>query len=129
PLLVVGSEGFDPAGAAELRAAGAEVLTLPTEEGRLSVRAFLDELGRRRMTNVLVEGGAAVLGSFLDARAIDEVHVFLAPRLVGGAAARAAVAGQGVERIAEALRLLEWTVGQLDGDVYIHALLTEPAPS
>jgi diaminohydroxyphosphoribosylaminopyrimidine deaminase / 5-amino-6-(5-phosphoribosylamino)uracil reductase len=41
---------------------------------------LLDELGRRRMTNLLVEGGAQVLGSLFDAELIDEVHVFVSPR-------------------------------------------------
>ena len=39
---------------------------------------LLEELGRRQMTNVLVEGGGQLLGSLFDARAVDEVHVFLA---------------------------------------------------
>ena len=52
---------------------------------RRGIGELLDELGRRRFTNVLVEGGGEVLGGFLDAGEIDEVHVFVAPRLAGGA--------------------------------------------
>jgi diaminohydroxyphosphoribosylaminopyrimidine deaminase/5-amino-6-(5-phosphoribosylamino)uracil reductase len=81
---------------------------------------LLDELGRRRMTNVLVEGGAEVLGSFLDAGELDDVHVYLAPKLVGGAAARTAVAGKGVARVADALTLTNWQVESIDGDVLLH---------
>src|SRR5205807_60402 len=81
---------------------------------------LLNELGRRRMTNVLVEGGAGVLGSFLDAGEVDEVHVFLAPRLVGGAEARTAAAGQGVARIAEGLVLADWEIETVEGDAYLH---------
>ncbi len=84
------------------------------------VRALLDEMGRRRMTNVLVEGGAGVLGSFLDAGEIDEVHVFVAPRLAGGAAAKTPIGGHGVEKIADALTLTEWRAEMAGGDVYLH---------
>jgi diaminohydroxyphosphoribosylaminopyrimidine deaminase / 5-amino-6-(5-phosphoribosylamino)uracil reductase len=72
------------------------------------------------MTNVLVEGGSEVLGSFLDAGEIDEVHVFIAPRLAGGAAARTPLGGRGVGHIAEALRLAEWRAAMVEEDVYIH---------
>ena len=41
------------------------------ERRRPSVSALLAELGKRRMTNLLVEGGAEILGSFRDARLID----------------------------------------------------------
>jgi diaminohydroxyphosphoribosylaminopyrimidine deaminase/5-amino-6-(5-phosphoribosylamino)uracil reductase len=60
-----------------------------------------------------------VLGSFLDAGAIDEVHVFVAPRLAGGAAALTPLGGRGVERIAEAMRLTGWEVEPIEGDLYI----------
>ncbi|HVS37933.1 MAG TPA: bifunctional diaminohydroxyphosphoribosylaminopyrimidine deaminase/5-amino-6-(5-phosphoribosylamino)uracil reductase RibD, partial [Gemmataceae bacterium] len=120
---------------AALRALGCEVLTppltprpLPPGErargegagGRTDVMALLAELGRRRMTNALVEGGSGVLGSFLDAGVIDEVHVSIAPCLAGGAEARTPVGGRGVEKIAEALRLTETRVEVLDGDVFVH---------
>jgi len=103
---------------------GCELLALPAEGGRPAVTALLGELGRRRMTNVLVEGGSEVLGSFLDAGAIDEVHVFIAPRLAGGAGAKSPVGGRGVERIAESLALTDWEVTTVDGgapqDILLH---------
>ena len=104
----------------ELTALGCEVLCVPEKDGRPEVNALLTELGGRRMTNVLVEGGASVLGSFLDAGAIDEVQVFVAPKLVGGAGALAPVGGLGVERMADALPLSEWRVKMIEGDVLLH---------
>jgi diaminohydroxyphosphoribosylaminopyrimidine deaminase/5-amino-6-(5-phosphoribosylamino)uracil reductase len=97
-----------------------EVLSLPAGDRVGGVLALLDELGRRRFTNVLVEGGSGVLGSFLDAGEIDEVHVFVAARLAGGAAALTPVGGQGVARMADAVRLTGWEIEQIEGDLYIH---------
>jgi diaminohydroxyphosphoribosylaminopyrimidine deaminase/5-amino-6-(5-phosphoribosylamino)uracil reductase len=93
-----------------------------------NVGALLAELGRRRFTNVLVEGGGQVHGSFLDAGEVDEVHVFMAPRVAGGADARTPVAGRGAERIAEALALSHSTVELLDGDVYFRGWRGEGSP-
>jgi diaminohydroxyphosphoribosylaminopyrimidine deaminase/5-amino-6-(5-phosphoribosylamino)uracil reductase len=120
PLLVATVAGVEGRRVAELQGRGCEVLALPAESGRPTVSALLNELGRRRMTNILVEGGAAVLGSFLDAAAIDEVHVFIAPRLAGGAEAKTPIGGRGVDRIAETLHLAECHVEQVDGDVFLH---------
>jgi len=133
PTVVVTAAGEDTPSAAALRERGCEVLSLPADAGRLTIDALLAELGRRQMTNLLVEGGAGVLGSFLDARAVDEVHVFLAPRLVGGATALTPVGGRGAERIADALALAEWQVREVEGDVYlrglVHSAASAPAPA
>jgi diaminohydroxyphosphoribosylaminopyrimidine deaminase/5-amino-6-(5-phosphoribosylamino)uracil reductase len=106
--------------AAELRDAGCELLILPDDKGRLALAALLDELGRRRMTNLLVEGGSAVLGSLLDASEIDEVHVWIAPSLLGGSEALTPAGGRGAERIADALSFTDLSVETLAGDVLIH---------
>ncbi|MBU0637553.1 MAG: bifunctional diaminohydroxyphosphoribosylaminopyrimidine deaminase/5-amino-6-(5-phosphoribosylamino)uracil reductase RibD [Planctomycetes bacterium] len=71
----------------------------------VSLRAVLDVLGEHQMTNVLVEGGGRVLGGFFDQRLADEVHIYMAPLLVGGVAAVNALNGRGVRTMAEALRL------------------------
>jgi diaminohydroxyphosphoribosylaminopyrimidine deaminase/5-amino-6-(5-phosphoribosylamino)uracil reductase len=103
-----------------LRQAGCEMLIpSPEHEGSPRVSMLLDRLGERRWTNLLVEGGSDVLGRFLDARAIDEVHVFIAPRLVGGGGGTTAVGGQGVDALADAWNLSAWDVQVLDGDVYL----------
>ena len=72
------------------------------------------------MTNVLVEGGSALLGSFRDAGVIDEVHVFIAPRLLGGASARTPIGGHGVEKVAEALELDRWEFESIGRDLLVH---------
>ena len=95
------------------REAGAEVIA----DSRLSVTGILEELGRRRMTNLLLEGGAGVFGSFADA--IDELHVFVAPKFLGGG--HPATAGAGVARIADASRFT-LTATTCGDDVYLHGV-------
>ena len=97
--------------------AGAEVIALPD----CTVPAILADLGRRRFTNVLVEGGAGVLGAFRDADAIDEVHAYIAPMLAGGATAPGPLGGFGVERIADATRFEDVRVEAVGSDVLVIA--------
>jgi len=69
--------------------------------GRLPVARVLAELGRRDIQSVLVEGGAGVHGALVDARLLDRVAVFVAPKLVGAGVAIAAGAGWPVPRAVE----------------------------
>jgi len=78
--------------AAALRNAGAEILELPADKwsvgeadgnGGIDLHALLNELGRRRMTHLLVEGGPTVLQHFLHANLADEVRVYTAPHTLG----------------------------------------------
>jgi diaminohydroxyphosphoribosylaminopyrimidine deaminase/5-amino-6-(5-phosphoribosylamino)uracil reductase len=119
PVLVSTSARADDRATARLRSLGVEVFCHGQDDRVSAVAALLEELGRRRMTNVLVEGGSGVLGSFLDAREVDEVHVFVSPRLAGGGMAKTPVGGRGVERIGHAIPLAGWQIETLDGDVYL----------
>ena len=49
----------------------------------VDLRALLDELGRREILTLLVEGGGQVHGAFLAAGLADEVALLLAPKLIG----------------------------------------------
>ena len=107
-----------------LEAAGGEVVSVPADEHtHPDVTACLHELGRRRLTNLLVEGGSSVLGSFFDRRLIDEVHVFVAPRLIGGSAARSPLGGEGLTSPDLSATLTGLRVEQVDGDLYVQGRL------
>jgi diaminohydroxyphosphoribosylaminopyrimidine deaminase/5-amino-6-(5-phosphoribosylamino)uracil reductase len=127
PLLVVTSPGASSDNISRLQECGAEVLVLPqvaeqpaTRSGeRVDLDRLFAELGRRQFTNVLVEGGSHLLGSLFDGGFVDEVHVFVAPKIVGGAAAPSAVAGEGWAEMKFVSTLPSVAVAQVGDDVYI----------
>jgi len=110
--------------AAEQRAGlsrrGIEILALPADErGRVDLRALLEELGRREVTSLLVEGGGTILEAFFRARLVDRVLAFIAPRIIGGQEAPSAVAGEGVAHLVDAPHLERMRVEVVGGDLLI----------
>jgi diaminohydroxyphosphoribosylaminopyrimidine deaminase/5-amino-6-(5-phosphoribosylamino)uracil reductase len=120
PVLVAVGEEAKSESCQRLTSAGVEVFRCNGSTHEARIASLLDELGRRRMTNVLVEGGSRLLGSLFDAQAVDEAHIFIAPKFAGGQAATSPVGGVGVERMTSALKLADISIEELDGDVYVH---------
>lgn len=110
---------------AALEASGCEILTF-AGGGPVPIVPLLENLGGRGWTNLLVEGGGRVLGSFLDAGQVDAVEVFIAPILEGGDHPLTPARGRGLAAMAEALRLGRHEVSVLDGDVRISGTLPRP---
>jgi diaminohydroxyphosphoribosylaminopyrimidine deaminase / 5-amino-6-(5-phosphoribosylamino)uracil reductase len=117
PVLVVTAS--ESQANADLRASGCEVWVGPGNAVRLDVKAVLDELGKRRMTNVLVEGGAETLGSFFDAGQVNEIWAFVAPKIFGGAG-KGPVGGTGVANLADAMHESDCRVEHVGEDWLIH---------
>jgi len=119
-LLIAVTESAPANRCQRLQELGAEVFVLTGEDHPTQMQSLLAELGRRKLTNLLVEGGAKVLGTLLDMRAIDEVHAFIAPKLIGGQSAPSAIGGQGIAVMGEALLLRDPDVNVVDGDIHVH---------
>ncbi|WP_339846760.1 bifunctional diaminohydroxyphosphoribosylaminopyrimidine deaminase/5-amino-6-(5-phosphoribosylamino)uracil reductase RibD [uncultured Halopseudomonas sp.] len=85
PVLVACRLGETPV--EDYRAAGAELLTLPRGDGQyVDLEALLRLLATRSCNEVLVETGAGLAGAFLQAGLVDELIVYMAPRLLGSLA-------------------------------------------
>lgn len=91
-----------------LERAGAIVWTF--RGGRVPVQTLLRRLAAEGILSVMVEGGGEVLGSFIDAHAVDRFFWFAAPLVIGSADARPSVAGRGVARVADATRLRDISI-------------------
>lgn len=86
-----------------LKDEGVEVVQIA--EGGRNLFGVLQELGKRDLQSVIVEGGATVAGAFCDAKLIDKISFFIAPMIIGGKDAPTAIGGQGAQQIAGAMRL------------------------
>ena len=125
PLVIVTSRAADRSHVEALRAAGAEVVASAGGTERERVLDGLTKLGGLGITSLLLEGGPKLAGSFLDAREIDELRLFVAPIVLGGRGARAPFEGEGTVLIADAQQAASLEVEMVDEDVLLRVRLRE----
>jgi diaminohydroxyphosphoribosylaminopyrimidine deaminase/5-amino-6-(5-phosphoribosylamino)uracil reductase len=125
PLIVVVSRAAPRNDTEALSAAGVEVIVASGENEPARVRSALDQLAGLDIAAVLLEGGPHLAGAFLDAGEIDEVRLFLAPMLLGGANARDPLEGEGVARINDAIKAMTLDCSRVGDDVLISARVRE----
>lgn len=79
---------------------------------KLDLRWLLKKLGSENVTSLLVEGGGEVNASFISGGFAQRVAFFYAPKILGGRDARTAVAGGGILRLEDAMKLcgVKWQV-------------------
>jgi diaminohydroxyphosphoribosylaminopyrimidine deaminase/5-amino-6-(5-phosphoribosylamino)uracil reductase len=98
----------------------AETLVLPgTGDGRVGLGPLLDELGKRGILSLLVEGGADVHASFFAEGLVDKVQAYIAPIVIGGRQAPGPVGGEGVQRLQDAVRLIGIETRRIGDDLSI----------
>jgi diaminohydroxyphosphoribosylaminopyrimidine deaminase/5-amino-6-(5-phosphoribosylamino)uracil reductase len=122
PVWIAVCDGADPSRLAVLQALGCTIFHFPGP-ARVPIVPLLEELGRRQVTNLLVEGGGQGLGSFLDAGQVDAVEVFIAPILEGGSHPFGPARGLGSARMADALRLDWHETRSINGDIHLRGTI------
>ncbi len=66
-----------------LEALGADVRCLPNASGKVDLAALIDDLGRREVNELHIEAGHKLNGSLLQAGLVDELLIYLAPKMLG----------------------------------------------
>ncbi len=126
PVTVVVASGTTSRQVGALREAGVDVVTAADGE-RVDLTRALQTLAERDILSVFVEGGAELAGTLVADGLVVRVAWFLAPFLIGGAGAPGAIGGIGLERLADAPRLLDPDVTLVGDDVLVQARL-RPLP-
>lgn len=102
-----------------LQQAGAEVLVCPAVDGRVCLKTLWLELGKRNVQRLLLEGGTILAGSALKSDLIDQLMIFVAPKLIGGASDYGIFAGEGCQKLANAVPIAKLHYEQVGEDILI----------
>ncbi len=117
PVLVATALRSDDPKALRLAQLGVEVVSVPNDFGKVDLAALMDELGARGVDSVLAEGGGGLHEALFKAGLVNQVTVYVAPKVVGGIDAKSPVEGAGVDLMAEAYLLGEPKVELFGNDV------------
>ncbi|MDH7576497.1 MAG: bifunctional diaminohydroxyphosphoribosylaminopyrimidine deaminase/5-amino-6-(5-phosphoribosylamino)uracil reductase RibD [Bacillota bacterium] len=120
PTVIATVKGKGPPEKKELLAAsGVEVWELPEQEGRINLSCLMDELGKREVLSVLLEGGSTLNASSLAASIIDKFIFFIAPKIIGGGSAPGPFGGSGFKTLKDAFRISEMRYTKVGEDLMI----------
>lgn len=111
-----------------LEGQGVVVLVLPDQEGRVSLKDLVKELGHRDIASLMIEGGTEVNASALQAGIVDKIVWFVAPRLLGGKEVLGVIGGPSPLSLGEALIIRDLRCRQVGEDLMLEGYL-EKAPA
>ena len=104
---------------------GARVLAMDCGEDAIDLRALMQELGKMKITSLLIEGGGHVNGSALRAGIVDKVCMFFAPKIVGGDDGVPVCCGSGPALMSDSLTMKNIRVRRFAEDVMIEGYLRQ----
>lgn len=100
-----------------LEAAGIQVLVQDTDQ--VDLRKLMKTLAAEKIDSILIEGGAAIHASALEAGIVNKVYAYIAGKLVGGKAAPTPIGGAGIPVMANAVQLHEMSIKTFGEDICI----------
>jgi len=102
----------------KLEKKGVEILVLEKNK-KVDLLKLMEELGKREISNLLIEGGGAINESALRLGIVDKVYFFISPKIIGGKNAKTPVEGEGIENLKEAILLKETRCQRIGEDFLV----------
>ncbi len=103
----------------KLKEAGVSVICCPDQNGQVDLDKLMEYLGNENIDSVYVEGGGTLNESMLSKGLVNELHVYIGPKIFGGHDAKGPVAGIGIEQVKDAVMLTAKEISVIGNEVCI----------
>jgi len=91
-----------------------------TGENSVNIKSLMNNLSKRKINTVLVEGGGTVNWQFIQNNLFDEILITITPVIIGGIDAITFVQGRGFDKIIKSPRLRLNTIKRLENYLVLH---------
>ena len=120
PLIVATTSKGNEAKKRRLRAYGANVWNMPSDEqGRVDLPGLMKCLGENEVDSLIIEGGGTLAEQAMKAGIMDKMIVYMAPLIIGGKDAKTPVEGKGIQCLSDAWKLQEWSSQMMGTDLKV----------
>lgn len=102
------------------------ILVVPSQKGRPSLSACMKHLGKMGISSVMIEGGGELNAAALEAGVVNQVRMFIAPKILGGQNAKSVIGGLSPARLGSARELSEVQIRKIGSDFLIEADIASP---
>ena len=118
PVLVA-TVSKDTAKEEALAEAGVQVIRTGKKDGRVDLQDLMGQLGQRGIDGILLEGGATLNRSALEAGIVKHIQTYIAPKILGGSGQYTPVGGFSVETPDQAYLLANRTIRVIGEDLLV----------
>ncbi len=108
---------------AMLKRRGVKVIRAPMQNGMINLARLMNRLGYIGITSLLVEGGSRVIASALNARIVDKIMFFYAPKLLGGDDGVPICKGPGPAHMRQSIPIRDMAVRRFDQDLMVEGYI------
>jgi diaminohydroxyphosphoribosylaminopyrimidine deaminase/5-amino-6-(5-phosphoribosylamino)uracil reductase len=117
-VLIASTSAANPERRKMLESRGVEVVECDGPDGRVSLRLLVEELARRKILSLMVEGGSKVNWAFLESGIADKIFFYYAPKILGGVGSLPVAGGVGRQSRSDAIRLRDLKLHQITEDEF-----------
>jgi diaminohydroxyphosphoribosylaminopyrimidine deaminase / 5-amino-6-(5-phosphoribosylamino)uracil reductase len=107
----------------ELERLGVQIIICPVNNNKVDLPFLLYSLGIMGIDSILIEGGSMLAYSALTERIVDKVTTFISPKILGGKLAPTPVGGEGIDKMNNAINIMDWKVRKSGEDFLIEGYL------
>ena len=115
--IIAVTENAPPEKISELKNFGVEIITAGRD--KVDLKILLEELAKREITSVLVEGGGTLHYSMFEKNLVDKIFAFIAPKIIGGKNSLTAVEGAGFEKLSDVVQIKNISAENLGEDILL----------
>jgi diaminohydroxyphosphoribosylaminopyrimidine deaminase/5-amino-6-(5-phosphoribosylamino)uracil reductase len=103
----------------KLKDYGAKIIMTKSKDGKVDLEELWKELGFLGMDSILIEAGEQLSAALLEAKLVNKIRAYIAPKIIGGANAKSPIGGYGASSMSEIINLKSMNFTHIENDFVV----------
>ena len=102
---------------------GAKIIMTKSKDGKVDLEELWKELGFLGMDSILIEAGEQLNAALLEAKLVNKIRAYIAPKIIGGTNAKSPIGGYGASSMSEVINLKSMNVDYVENDFVVEGYI------